>query len=248
MLILSTSNQSVVPAIDLRNNRCVRLRQGRAEAETVYSEDPVAVAHHWEEQGAEYLHVVDLDGAFAGRPVHGELVARMAASLSIPIEVGGGIRTDADIERLIEAGADRAIIGTRAFEHVDELGTLAARFGARLAVGIDARDGKVRIKGWIETTDTQAVTLAGRADALGVQTIIYTDTAMDGMLRGVNAPAVKEICDAVRCRVVASGGVSSAADIRKLRALDCDNLWGAVVGKALYDGKVTLPALHRAAA
>lgn len=237
----------VIPAIDLRDNRCVRLRQGRADDQVVYSDDPLAVAARWAAEGAEYLHVVDLDGAFAGRPVHAELIGRMAAALSIPIETGGGIRTDADIERLLGLGVDRVILGTRAVEHAEALGRLAERFGPHLAVGIDARAGKVQTRGWVETTDVSAEDLARRVAALGVQTVIYTDTATDGMLEGTNAGAVDAVCAAASCNVIASGGISSVADIRALHELERKNLTGAIVGKALYEGRIGMAELIAAA-
>lgn len=238
---------TVIPAIDLRRNRCVRLRQGRPEDETVYSDDPVTVAEQWAEQGAQYLHVVDLDGAFSGRPVHGELIGKIASAIPIPMDVGGGIRTDDDVAGTLALGVDRVILGTRAFDRPEDLEALAARFGARLSVGIDARDGFVQVKGWVETTEMRAIDLARKADSLGVRTIIYTDTATDGMLGGVNAAAVGEICANVSCDVVASGGISSTDDIRALRALGHENLCGAIVGKALYDGRVSLRELLSAA-
>jgi phosphoribosylformimino-5-aminoimidazole carboxamide ribotide isomerase len=236
-------NFTVIPAVDLKGGRCVRLTQGRAEALRVYSEDPVDMARHWEAEGARYLHVVDLDGAFQGRPVHTALVARMAAAVRIPLEVGGGLRTDDDLRRVLECGVDRAIVGTRAFADTEDLGRLAAVFGRRLAVGIDSRDGWVQVKGWVETTRRRATDLARDADRLGVATLICTDTATDGMLSGVSLDAVQMFCEAVECRVIASGGVSSAEDIKALKALRAPNLEGAVVGKALYEGKVRLKAL-----
>jgi len=234
---------TIIPAIDLKGGRCVRLCQGRADDEVVYSDDPVSMARRWVADGAQYLHVVDLDGAFEGHPMHGEVIGRVAAAIPIPVEIGGGIRTDADVEETLKRGVDRVIIGTRAFENPDDLAALAQRFGARLVVGIDARDGFVQVKGWVETTAMRAVDLAGKADELGVQTIIYTDTATDGMLNGVNAAAMDEMCRSVKCNVIASGGVSSVKDVVRLCELGHDNLRGAIVGKALYEGRVTLPEL-----
>jgi phosphoribosylformimino-5-aminoimidazole carboxamide ribotide isomerase len=231
---------SILPAIDLKNGQCVRLLQGRADAVTVYSSDPAEMARHWEQQGGDYLHVVDLDGAFQGHPVHLDEIRRIAEALSIPFEVGGGIRTDADIEQLLALGADRVILGTRACDSPETLDHLVQRYGARLAVGIDARDGLVQVKGWTETTGNRATELAARISALGVQTLIYTDTARDGMLHGVNTEAMAAICAAVDCRVIASGGVSTPEDIRALKALDLSNLTGAIVGKALYEQRVTV--------
>jgi len=240
---------TILPAVDLKGGRCVRLRQGRADDETVYGEDPVTQARDWAAQGAEWLHVVDLDGAFRGRPAHLDVVGRMAAAAGIPVECGGGLRTDEDLDALLAAGVNRAILGTRALERADELAALAERYGDRLAVGIDARDGRVQVKGWTETTGTPAVDLARRAAAAGVRTIIYTDTATDGMLRGPNFNGNAELCEAVgpACRVIASGGITTADDIRRLRALGKPNLAGAIVGKALYEGRTTMAELLAAA-
>jgi phosphoribosylformimino-5-aminoimidazole carboxamide ribotide isomerase len=237
----------IIPAIDLKDGRCVRLRQGRAEDAKVYGGDPVAMARHWLAEGAQYLHVVDLDGAFQGRPVHTAVIARIVEAVPFPVEVGGGLRTDADIEATLKCGVDRVIVGTRAVAEPEALKDLITRFGARLAVGIDARNGQVQVKGWVETTGTRAVDLAAAVDRLGVNTLIYTDTATDGMLRGPNVRAVREICRAVKCRVIASGGISSADDVRALAGIEAPNLAGAIVGKALYEETVTLRELQAAA-
>ena len=236
----------IIPAIDLKDGRCVRLRQGRAEDVKMYSEDPVATALRWVAEGAQYLHVVDLDGAFQGRPAHTEVIGRIAKAIAIPVQVGGGLRTDADIEAMLKCGVERVIVGTRAVAEPGALAGLIASFGARLAVGIDARNGQVQVKGWVETTGTRAVDLAADMDRMGVSTLIYTDTATDGMLRGPNLRAVREICNAVRCRVIASGGISSADDIRALAGIGASNLAGAIVGKALYEGTATLRELQAA--
>ncbi|MEI6219073.1 MAG: HisA/HisF-related TIM barrel protein, partial [bacterium] len=166
---------TIVPAIDLKDGKCVRLKQGKAADVTVYSEDPVAMARQWADAGAKLLHVVDLDGAFQGRPVHTALISKIAAAIDIPIEVGGGLRTEADLTALFDAGVGRIILGTRACEKPDDLAPLIDLFGDKLAVGIDAKNGLVRVKGWIETTSVQAVDLAVRLDSLGVRTLIYTD-------------------------------------------------------------------------
>ncbi len=233
----------VLPAIDLKDGKCVRLRQGRVDAVTVYSTDPVSMAKRWEDEGAARLHVVDLDGAFQGAPAHLKTIERMTAALSIPVEVGGGLRSDEDVRRVLEAGAACAIVGTRAFAEPASLASGVERFGDRLAVGIDARDGFVQVKGWVETTAMRSVDLARKADALGVSLLIVTDTATDGMMKGTNVPAMEAICKAVNCRVIASGGVTTTDDIRQLKAMNCANLFGAIVGKALYEGTVTLKAM-----
>jgi len=237
----------ILPAIDLKDGKCVRLRQGRAEEVTVYSDDPVAQAREWLAQGAEQLHVVDLDGAFQGEPQHMEQIAQIVRAVGIPVEVGGGLRTDAQIEQMLGVGVARAILGTRAVESLDTLRALVRRFGAAIAVGIDARDGFVQVRGWVETTKVRAVDLARRVEDAGVRTIIYTDTATDGMLGGPNLTALREMCATVACRVIASGGVSAPEHAAALRDLGFPNLYGAIVGKALYDGKTTLAAMRAAA-
>lgn len=239
---------TIIPAIDLKGGRCVRLRQGLANEETIYSDSPVDMAKQWVKEGGEFLHVVDLDGAFEGRPVHAEVLRAICGAINIPVEIGGGIRIDEDIEMLLGTGAARVILGTRACEHPEELARLVKKFGGdRIAVGIDARGGKVQTKGWVETTDIEAVSLAKKADAAGVGTIIYTDTARDGMMDGVNAFEMGKICSAVECNVVASGGVSGVEDILRLAALRCGNLTGAIVGKALYEETVSVKQLKKAA-
>lgn len=239
---------TIIPAIDLKGGRCVRLRQGRADDATVYSDDPLAMARRWEDLGAEYLHVVDLDGAFEGRPVHYEIIGQIARTLSIPVQTGGGLRTDKDIALLVEQGVDRVILGTRACAEPDTLKDLLAEYAAKLAVGIDARDGMVQVKGWTETTSVSALELAGQLDAMGLKTLIYTDTSRDGMLEGVNDEAMGAMAAAVSCEVVASGGVSSVADVAALKALAQANLSSAIVGKALYEDTVTFADLQAAGA
>jgi len=236
----------ILPAIDLKDGKCVRLRQGRASDVTVYADNPVEMAEHWVALGAQYLHVVDLDGAFQGHPVHTDVIARITAAIPIPVEVGGGLREDDHVAALVDCGVDRAIVGTRALAEPEALDRLASRFGPHVAVGIDARGGFVQVKGWVETTEVRAVDLAQRVDKAGIKTIIYTDTATDGMLQGTNVPAISEVAAAVGCGVVASGGISSAADIEALVALQRPNIVGAIVGKALYEGSVSLPDMVRA--
>ncbi len=238
----------ILPAIDLKDGRCVRLCQGRADEATIYSNDPVDMAKHWVDQGGEYLHVVDLDGAFQGHPVHVDIIAKIVAAIPIPVEVGGGLRTDDDLRILIEAGVDRAIIGTRAFADTDSLAESVRKFGSKVAVGIDARNGRVQVKGWVETTEMLAVDLARKANALGVETLIFTDTATDGMMVGTNVSAMDEICQAVTCNVIASGGVTTPGDVRALTALGHPHLQGAIVGKALYEKTTTLADMKSACA
>lgn len=237
------SDFMVIPAIDLRNGKCVRLRQGKPSEETVYDSDPVKVALKWEQEGAKYLHVIDLDGAFAGRPAHTELVIKIAAAVKIPVQVGGGLRTETQIQHLIDNGISRAIIGTAACESEEVINPLIKRFKSKLAVGIDACQGLVQTRGWTMTTSLNAVDLAIRLDQMGVQTLIYTDTGRDGMLSGPNTAAILHLCSQVNCRVIASGGVSKPDDIIKLQKLALSNLAGIIVGKALYEGKFTFKDL-----
>ncbi|NKB25558.1 MAG: 1-(5-phosphoribosyl)-5-[(5-phosphoribosylamino)methylideneamino]imidazole-4-carboxamide isomerase [Kiritimatiellae bacterium] len=236
---------TILPAVDLKEGKCVRLKQGRAEEVTVYANDPVQMAQHWEAEGARYLHVVDLDGAFQGQPVHRDVICRMAEVLSIPMEVGGGLRTDKDIRILLDHGVDRVVIGTKACLQSDYVEHMVEKFGRKIVVGIDAFQGKVQVKGWTETTDLDAVELAKKVNDIGIETIIYTDTARDGMMEGTNTLSVQALCEAVSCSVIASGGVSSVDDIKRLEALQQDNLVGAIVGKALYEKTIRLADLMK---
>ena len=239
---------TILPAIDLKDGRCVRLRQGRAEDETVYSADPVAQAKDWRDQGATELHVVDLDGAFSGEPRHAELIARIIEAFGGDVEVGGGLRTPEALRAVLESGAARAIIGSAALDDPEFLTAAVELYGDRIAVGIDARGGLVQTKGWVDTSDVKAVDLASAVEKAGVKTIIYTDTATDGMLGGPNLSQMAAICDAAKgCAITASGGVSSPYDIENLKALGRRNLRAAIVGKALYDGKTTFREMTLAA-
>ncbi|MEY3481116.1 MAG: 1-(5-phosphoribosyl)-5-[(5-phosphoribosylamino)methylideneamino] imidazole-4-carboxamide isomerase [Verrucomicrobiota bacterium] len=225
------------PAIDLMGGQVVRLKQGRASDKTVYSDDPVAVAREWEVRGGDWLHVVDLDAAFSGTHGNLEKVRAMAASISIPVQMGGGMRDEAAIARALEAGVARVVIGTKAAEDPDFVRRAAERFGGdKIAVGIDARDGKVAVKGWAETTAIEAATLARQLAGFGIGALIYTDIATDGMLQGPNLAAVAAVVLQTSCPVIASGGVSSAGDLAALGRIE--GLAGAIVGKALFDGLI----------
>ncbi len=238
----------VLPAIDLKGGKCVRLRQGRAEDVTVYGDDPAEQARFWREQGGEELHVVDLDGAFDGAPRHLDVIKDIIKAFGGPVEVGGGIRTAAALTAVLEAGAVRAILGSAALEDPAFLARAVDLWGDRIAVGIDARDGFVQTKGWVETTAVKATDLAVAVEKAGVKTIIYTDTATDGMLGGPNLTQMAAICDAApSCQITASGGISSPFDIENLKGLGRANLRAAIVGKALYDGRTTLKELKIAA-
>ena len=241
-------NMKIFPAIDLKNGQCVRLRQGRMNESTVYSSNPVEQALEWQAMGAEYLHIVDLDGAFAGQPAHTEIIASIARAVSIPLEVGGGLRTDEHVKKILDAGATRAIIGTRAVSDSTSLKQLAAKYGEAIAVGIDARDGFVQINGWVETTTVKATDLAKQIAAFGVKTLIYTDTATDGMLQGPNLHAMEEMADAVpSLSLIASGGVKAPDDVKALMALKRPNLIGVIIGRALYEKSATLSDFLEAA-
>jgi phosphoribosylformimino-5-aminoimidazole carboxamide ribotide isomerase len=217
------------PAIDLRGGRCVRLLQGKADQQTVYSEDPGAVARGFRDAGASWIHVVDLDGAFDGEPRNREAVAAILSA---------GLR----VQLALDLGVSRIVTGTQAARDPEWLRALSAEFGPAVAVGIDARDGFVAVKGWVEKTALKAVDFARDVAAMGVGTVIYTDVATDGMLQGPNLPALTSVLEAARCNIIASGGVASAADLRTLAALARKhaNLEGAIVGKAIYEGRVTV--------
>ncbi len=240
---------TVFPAIDLKGGRCVRLLQGRADAETVYSTDPAAVAAGFRDAGASWIHVVDLDGAFRGEPAN-QAAVRAIAGAGLLVQLGGGLRDAATVARLLEGGVARVVIGTRAAEDPAFVEGLVRAHGDRIAVGIDARDGRVAVKGWVETTGLGALDFARRMEAIGVATIVYTDIATDGMLSGPNLPALEAMLGAVSCGVIASGGVAALGDIVALRALARrhPHLSGIITGKALYEGSLDLPAALRAAA
>ncbi len=234
----------IYPAIDIKAGRCVRLAQGRADQETIYSDNPVEVAAGFRAAGASWVHMVDLDGAFAGRPVN-LAVVRAVAALGLKIQFGGGLRTAAAVGEALAAGATRVVIGTRAAEDEAFVAGLLATHGSQVAVGIDARNGRVAVRGWVDTTGMDAVGLARRMAALGVKTIIHTDISTDGMLTGPNFEAQESLLAAVSCHVIASGGVSSPADVAQLREMKKrrPNLDGVIVGKALYEGRVSLAEL-----
>jgi phosphoribosylformimino-5-aminoimidazole carboxamide ribotide isomerase len=230
----------VVPAVDLKAGRCVRLRQGRADAETVFSDDPVAMARRWQDSRARRLHVVDLDGAFAGRPSQTELVRAMIAAVRIPVQVGGGLREIAHVEMVLEAGARWAIVGTRAALDPAFLGQVCERFGEQVIVGIDASDGRVAVDGWTRVLDLDAIALARDAAAAGAAAIVYTDIARDGTQNGPNLWSTEAVAKAAGIDVFASGGVGSLDDIRQLATVP--DLAGVIVGRALYSGAVDLGA------
>ncbi len=234
-------NFEIIPAIDIRGGQCVRLIQGDYAQETVYGDDPLAMAHQWADEGATRLHIVDLDGARDGQSVNHEIIARIASQLSIPVQVGGGLRTQEALDNLLDAGVQRCVIGTQAAKDTRWAEETFAIYADAVILGIDARDGKVAVSGWQETSQLDAVTFARYMEEAGCMRIIFTDIARDGMLSGPNLEAMQAMAKAVEIPVIASGGVGSAADVTALRALE--DLEGVIVGKALYAGKVTLKQL-----
>lgn len=235
----------IYPAIDIQGGNCVRLRQGIAENATKYFEDPAEPAKAFARDGSAWIHVVDLDGAFGGEPRNLDALKRIAET-GLKIQFGGGLRTIENVRAVLDSGAARAIVGTKAAHDDGFVAELVKTFGGeKIAVGIDAKNGFVAVKGWVDVTARRATELAGTAAHLGVKTIIYTDIATDGMLRGPNFPALEEMLKSTTANIIASGGVSRREDVLKLRALagTHSNLDGAIVGKALYEKRVELPDL-----
>ena len=231
----------VIPAIDLKGGKCVRLRQGRMDDETIFSDDPVAIAGRWVEAGARRLHVVDLDGAVSGQPKNAEIVGAIARAFpDLPVQVGGGIRTDESALAYLEAGVQYVIIGTKAVSAPHFVNDLCLEFPGHVIVGLDARDGKVAIDGWSKLSHHDVVDLAQHFEADGVAAIIYTDISRDGMMQGVNVEATVRLAQSVHSPVIASGGVTTLEDIRRLCAVREEGIEGVVVGRALYEGTVDL--------
>jgi len=230
----------IIPAVDLKDGRCVRLSQGRMDQESVYSEDPVQMAKHWESKGAERLHVVDLNGAVTGTPVHQLLIKEIANSIRIPVEVGGGIRNLETIESYLHSGVKWAILGTAALHSPHLVEEACQRFPGRVILGIDARGGKVAIQGWNEVVSLEAIDLAKQFEGRGLSAIIFTDIERDGMSTGLNSEMTGALARAISIPVIASGGVSRIEDIERLRSFESDGVIGVIVGRALYTGRVDL--------
>ena len=230
----------VIPAIDLIEGRCVRLREGKLSSERVYSKEPVAVAELWELKGAEKLHIIDLDGAFEGKPQNLEVVKRIAKSIKLPIQFGGGVRNLRTIKEVLDCGVEYVILGTSAISKPEFVKRAIKRFGKRIMVSIDASNLKVRVRGWEEKTRKTAPILAKEMGRLGVRNIIFTDIKRDGTLRGPNISQIKKMLKAVNTPLIVSGGISSLEDIIKLKPLEKKGLTGVIVGKALYTGRVDL--------
>ncbi len=227
----------LIPAIDLKDGRCVRLRQGRMDDETVFSDDPVDVAKRWVDAGGRRLHLVDLNGAFAGEPVNGSVIREIGAAYpDLPIQVGGGIRDEKTIEVYLQAGVDFAIIGTQAVNEPDFVGRACKEFPGHIIVGLDAKDGMVAIDGWATITEYNVTDLAKRFEDDGVSAIVYTDIGRDGMLSGPNVEATATLANAITIPVIASGGITDINDIQSLCQADTDNIMGAITGRAIYEG------------
>jgi phosphoribosylformimino-5-aminoimidazole carboxamide ribotide isomerase len=225
-------------AIDLKEGLAVRLEQGDMTRATIFHRDPAAQARAFEVQGFEYLHIVDLDGAFAGKPVNAAAVERILETVGLPIQLGGGVRDMATVEAWLGKGVDRVIIGTAAVRNPDLVKQAAKAFPGRVAVGLDARDGKVAVEGWAETSELTALAIARRFEDAGVAAIIYTDIARDGLLKGLNLDATITLADAISIPVIASGGLASVDDVRALLEPRAKKLEGAIAGRALYDGRL----------
>jgi phosphoribosylformimino-5-aminoimidazole carboxamide ribotide isomerase len=236
----------VIPAIDLLGGNCVRLYQGDYERSQVFNENPVAVAKQWVAQGANRLHVVDLDGAKQGYPVNLQAIEAIVRAVSVPVQVGGGLRDRSSIKQLVDLGVERIILGTVAVEQPQLVHQLTQDFPGQIVVGIDARDGKVATRGWLETSEVAATELAQEMAQQGAAAIIYTDIHRDGTLRGPNLPALRELATSIDIPAIASGGVSSVTDLLSLLALEPLGVTGVIVGRALYTGDVILSEAIRA--
>lgn len=236
----------IIPAIDLKDGQCVRLRQGLMDDSTVFSDDPVAMAARWVEAGCRRLHLVDLNGAFAGEPVNGGVVTAITKAFpELPVQIGGGIRDLETIEYYIRAGVSYVIIGTKAVKEPEFVAQACAAFPGKIIVGLDARDGFVATDGWAEVSQIQAADLARRFDADGVSAIVYTDIARDGMMQGVNVEATVAMAEASSIPVIASGGITNLDDIRALNAVAATGIVGAITGRAIYEGTLDVSEAQR---
>ncbi|WP_420464757.1 1-(5-phosphoribosyl)-5-[(5-phosphoribosylamino)methylideneamino]imidazole-4-carboxamide isomerase [Panacagrimonas sp.] len=237
----------LIPAIDLKNGECVRLRQGRMDDVTVFSSDPVSMARRWADEGAERLHIVDLDGAVKGQPMNLRIVEQIAEAIEVPVQVGGGIRDEETVQRYLDAGVSYVIIGTKAVNTPHFLHDLCLEFPRHIIVGLDAKDGRVALNGWAKLTHHDVVEMAQHCERDGVEAIIYTDIGRDGMMAGFNVESTRKLAAAVNTPVIASGGVSSLEDIRRLKELEVEGVAGAVIGRALYEGGLSLKDCLKAA-
>jgi len=230
----------VIPAIDISEGKCVRLKQGDMAQKTVFGDDPAEMARRWADCGAQIIHVVDLDGAVGGSSANLEAIADIVQAAETPVELGGGLRTEDDVARVLDMGVQWAIVGTSALSNRPALEQALSRFGARIVVGIDARDGKVAVEGWTETSNVTAIELAVQMQSLGVGRIIFTDIATDGMLAGPNIESTLQMAQAVTMAVTASGGVTTLDDVRRLSLLGPSGVTSCIVGRALYSGTIDL--------
>jgi phosphoribosylformimino-5-aminoimidazole carboxamide ribotide isomerase len=236
----------LIPAIDLKGGKCVRLRQGRMDDTTVFSDDPVAMAGRWVEAGARRLHLIDLDGAFAGRPVNVEVIHRIAQTFpDLPLQVGGGLRDTDTIEMYLNAGVSFVIIGTKAVKEPHFINDLCLDYRGHVMVGLDARDGKVAVDGWSKLSRHDVIDMAQIFERDGVEAIIYTDIGRDGMMQGVNVEATVNLARAISIPVIASGGISTLDDLRALCAVQHEGIMGAIIGRALYEGDIDLAAAQQ---
>ncbi len=230
----------ILPAIDLRGGKCVRLKQGDYSQETIFGDDPVAMARRWVSEGAKALHLVDLDGAKAGKPVNGAVIRKIVEAVDVPCQVGGGLRTEADIESSLETGLARVVLGTRALQDPTWVRQMAHSFPEQIVLGLDARDGKVATHGWVNTSEQSVLDVAREFANWPLHSIVYTDIACDGMMRGPNVEGLAELASAVPLPVIASGGVTTLDNVRDLMA---KNLFGCIIGRALYEGQLELSAV-----
>jgi phosphoribosylformimino-5-aminoimidazole carboxamide ribotide isomerase len=238
----------LIPAIDLKEGKCVRLRQGRMEDNTVFSDDPVAVAGKWVEQGAKRIHLVDLDGAFAGKPKNADIINAIAKTFpDVPVQIGGGIRDEETIQGYLDSGVHYVIIGTKAVTDPDFVGQVAAKFAGHIIVGLDAKGDKVATEGWAKISQYTVVDLAKKFESDGVEAIIYTDIARDGMMKGVNVESTAALARAINIPVIASGGITNMDDIHALAKVANDGIMGAITGRAIYEGTLDFSEANKIA-